>query len=295
MSICERLRRNDKTVLPIIKDSGDRKSVSPINVYATHATESHDSVKIASSLSLKPADAIKHDGGVCDALKIIRGSSMARLKLGIYKNYLAFTMLLRVVSVSLALLSANFDLLLSTTMILVSGLLCDILALLSISCSKGVPVKPRNTAADTKILLSPALMISFAFAGVTAAISIWVLSKILLNVGILSALSAPLFVMYSIISMEISALGGFLLMLFMRSRRRSFNYCYTIVFAYLLSILFIQSKLPESVYNYLNQLGIYRIELRLLPYIAIVSIVSFLMVILIAKLLTTFTSSKKIG
>lgn len=286
-----RLIKNGRKVLPIIKDSSDRRDVSPLNVYATDGN-SYDSVRISSALSLQKADSASHEGGLFDALKMIRGSSIARLKLGIYKNYLSFSMFARIIAVCVPLMLGKSALMMSTVMILLSGFLCDAAALFSLMFARGIPVKPQNAASDANKLFSAALFVSFAIAGsLTSAASLLTVGM-LLSVGKLTATSAPLFVLYSVIVSQISALGAFLIILNKRSKRKGGNWFYLSCAAATLIILILQSLLSDKICAIIAAWGFVKINSSLLPYLLISVIVSITAVLIIARLLTVSAANR---
>ncbi len=286
-----RLIKNGRKILPIIKDSSDRRAIAPLNVYATDGN-SYDSVRISSSLSLRYADSASHEGGLFDALKMVRGSSIARLKLGIYKNYLSYSMFMRIVAVCFPLILGRSAMTMSTIMILLSGFLCDAAALFSLMFARGIPVKPQNAAADANKLFSTALFVSFAIAGSLASATSMITVELLLSVGRLTSSSAPQFIMYSLIVSQISALGAFLVILNKRSKRKGVNWFYLLCAACVMIVLFLQSLLPDKVYVTLTAVGFAKVAGALLPYLLISALVSVTVVLIIARLLTVFSSAR---
>lgn len=286
-----RLIKNGRKILPIIKDSSDRKAVSPLNVYATSGN-SYDSIRISSSLSLREADSVTREGGLYDALKMVRGSSIARLKLGIYRNYLSFSMFVRIVAVCLPLILGKTALMMSTLMILLSGFVCDAVALVSLMMASGIPVKPKNAASDANKLFSSALFISFAIAGAITASVVLLITDVLLATGKLTSLVAPGFVMHSINAAQIFATGALLLILNKRSKRKKINWCYLLCTAVSSALLILQSRLSDKVYSFFNLLGFYKLSFNQLSYILISASAGVITVLIISALLSAFSSSR---
>lgn len=290
-NLTDRLIRNGRKILPIIKDSADRRGVAPVSVYAVHSVESYDSVKISASLSIQPSDADTFKGGVSDILKMIRGACMARLKLGVYKNYLAFSVFLRAVAVCCSLLFGKSGSYITSLMILSMGFVCDAIAVVSLMMLKGIPFKPKEVASDAKVMFSPTLFLFFSIAGVVSGIAIFAMTEILMNLGKLSMISASLFLSYSITFSQVISLGGFLVILNKRSRQSTLNWGYFLFLALLSSFLILQNYIPDTFYNFLRVLNIVRIDLYLLPFIVAISLFTLIVVILIAKLLSSFSES----
>ena len=153
---------------------------------------------------------------------------MARLKLGVYKNYLAFSMFLRAVAICCAMLIGRAGSGITTLMILSMGFLCDGIAVLSLMMSKGIPVKPKDAVLDAKTLFSPTLFLFFSIAGTISGITAYAVTETLISLGKLPLLCAPSFFSYVIIFSQVVSLGGFLVILNMRSRRRALNWAYLI-------------------------------------------------------------------
>ena len=291
-ALTSRLLSNSRRVLPIIRESADRRAVSPLRVYATQMNDSHDSVIISSSLSLRPADSESRQGGLYDALTLIRGCSMARLKLGVYKNYLAFSTFFRIAAVCGSLMLGNSGYYLNSLMILILGFLCDSVALLSLMASKGIPVNPKAAVADSKMMFSPSLFAFFSAAGLLSgalALITCELSPMIANLP--AAATASMLTLTGIVT-QIFAIGGFLIILNKHSRRAAFNWFY--ICALLISGAFavLQSFTGEAMFNRLHSLNIFRIDISALPFVAICAVISLGCVILISALLSKFSGSK---
>ena len=288
-TIIDRLLRNGRKVLPIIKDSVDRRAISPISVYATHSTESYDSIRISSSLSLQEADANHHKGGLFDTLKMIRGASIARLKLGVYRNYLAFSMLLRSVAICCSLLFGKSGSNISSVAIIFSGIICDAIAMIALMTSKGIPVRPQEAASDAKLMFSSTLFLLFSIIGALSGIAIFVITEVLIALGKIPLQCSSMFICYAIVLSQIASLGGFLVILNKRTRRKALNWAYVLLFVIVLGFLILQSYLPDSYFASLAFLNVVRVDYSLIPSVSLISLVPLLFVLLISKLLSSFS------
>jgi hypothetical protein len=286
--LTDRLLRNGRKILPIIKDSADRKGISQLSIYATHSTKSFDSIKISSSLSIQPVGAEERKGGIFDVLKMIRGASMARLKLGVYKNYLAFSMILRAVAICGSLLFGRSGSGITSLMILFACFFFDAIAVLSLMSSRGIPVKPKEAVSDSKVVFSATLFAFFLIAGIISGIALYAVTEILITVGKLPQTSATAFLMYSLMLSQVVSLGGFLVILNKRSRRVGLNWIYLTALLLVSAFMITQSFLPE---NLLNSLGLAQLSVNLIPFAVLCSLLSLLAVLLISGLLSSFADS----
>lgn len=287
-----RLLANGRKVLPVIKDSADRRLISPLSIYATHYTDSNDSVKISSSLSLTTADSSTHKGGLFDALKTIKGCYTARLKLGVYKNYLAFSMFFRIMAVCSSLMFGKSGIHLTSILVLFMGFLCDSVALISIMQSKGVPVTPKSAATDAKILHSTSFLAFFSIAGAISGIVLFALTEVLIKSGNLPIAVSSCFLTYTTVLSLLFSLVVFLQILNRNSRVEAFNWCYIIILLLFVASLIIQSFCGDSVYFAVNSLNIYRVNLSLLPFVAIFAFVSFTILWVISRVVFLLSDSK---
>ncbi len=292
--LTDRLTRNGRKILPVIKDSVDRSAISPLSVYAVHSTESYESVKISASLSIQPADSDVRKGGIFDILKMIRGSSMARLKLGMYKNYLAFSMLLRTVAVCCSLLIGKSGTNLTSINILSMGFVCDAIALISFMMSKGIPVKPKEAAWESKVMFSSTLFLFFLIAGAVSGVAIFATTEVLLSLEKLQLITSSMFLSCSIVFSQVVSLGGFLVLLNKRCRRRTLNWFYLLILIALTAFMIVLNLLSGDMYKILSPFNIYRMSIDMFPFIALISLFSLVSVLFITKLLSSiFCTSNK--
>lgn len=286
--LVERLLKNGRRILPIIKDSADRRAASPLKEYAT-SDSSYDSVRISSSLALRAAESETHEGGLYDALKMVRGSSTARLKLGIYKNYLAFSMLLRIVAVCFPLISGKTDLLMSTVMILLTGFLGDAAALFSIMTAHGIPVSPTSAATEASKLFSSSLFVSFGIAGAVSSAAVLITANALISVGRLIPNAGALFIAFGAAFAQIAALGACISMLSKSSIEMRFNWAYLLSVALTLGTAAICVYLPEGA---TAALGLIKLDPGVLPMLLIPACAGAASVLLISRLLTSFSAPR---
>ena len=288
-----RLLSNSRKVLPVIKESADRRAVSPLRVYATHVTDSNDSVIISSSMSLRPADAANRRGGLLDALDLIRGCSMARLKLGVYKNYLAYSMFYRVAAVCGALMFGECGKYLSSVMILTLGFLCDSIALLAVMASKGIPVNPSDAVSDSKVMFSSSLFTFLSVAGLLSGAATYGISEFSpIWAGISVASTASMLTLSGIFS-QIFALGGFLIILNKRSNKPAVNWFYLAALFVVCALSVFQSFAGERVFSLLQLLNVSRIPLSALPFSLACAALSIASVLLISRLLSITSNPKR--
>lgn len=290
-TISKRLADNSKKVLPIIKDSANRSDVSPYSgVYATHAQTSYDSVKIASSVSIMPNSSSDKRGGLSDALRVVQACSMAFLKLGIYKNYLVFSSLLRIFSVCLPIVFGHSLNVISPIALFVCGFFCDFAALISIAYSGGVPVKAKNTVSETQKLfyLSTSALTSFCSLILSAVIlcTIGYMTK----GGIVASNSASFFISILIITVQIASLGGFLLILRGKTRSHKFNFSYFLIFVIVLSAVVTLVLVPDLafLFNFTAPLP------AILPYIVAVGGIAFVLIVIIIGNLSSFGANNRL-
>lgn len=290
--ITQRLCTLGKKVLPIIKDSANRSAVSPLYMYATHQYESFDSVKIASSLNLKPADSQTHSGGLADAVSAVRGSAIARLKLGVYKNYLIYSSFVRITSVAIPMLIGKASYLMTALMILLSGFVCDYLALFIIMYTKRIAVRPKSILSESKRMFSPSLAICSAVGAFVAALTSSVICRILVSTNQLPLEAAPTYMMISCMAVQFLALGGFLVILKKHTRSGGINLLYYLIIIVSLSLLLLQKCLPTLFCEFLVKIGFSQISIAVLPYIAISAFVAFIIVSLIIGKIASFAATK---
>jgi hypothetical protein len=290
-ALTARLIANSRNVLPIVKESADRRAVSPLRVYATLANDSHDSVIISSSISLRPADAETRRGGLADALDLIRGCSMARLKLGVYRNYLAFSTFFRIAAVCGALMFSTSGKYLSSVMVLIMGFLCDAVALFSIMASKGIPVNPKVAVADSKQMFSPSLCTSFAVIGFISGIVALVTSELAPRFSILPVASTASMLTLSAIVSQIVAIGGFLIVLNKHSKRATHNFFYIVTFIALCAFVVFQAYGGGIIFASVQPLNIFSIDISALPFAALSALVALGGILLISRLISTFSGS----
>lgn len=286
-AISKRLSENSKKVLPIIKDSANRRDTSPYNIYATHSQKSFDSVKIASAVSIIPTVSDKR-GGLADALKVVQACSMAFLKLGVYKNYLIFSAVLRILTLCIPLIAGYHDNVLNPISLLICGFFCDFAALLSIAYSKGIPVKAKNTVTETRKLFYPSTSFISAFCSLILSIIILCTVGYLTKTNALFATEASIYIAVFVFAVQIAALGGFLLILHGRTRAHKFNFMY-------FSILLITLLCIAGFFfaNIAASIGLASPNPVILPYLFAVAAVSAIVIVLIVGNLSAFSSSKR--
>jgi len=288
-AISKRLADNSRKVLPIIKDSANRHDVSPFNIFATHARSSFDSVRIASALNIVP-DISPSSGGLSDALKAIQACSMAFLKLGIYKNYLIFSAILRILAVLIPLALGYVNNVLSPIALLICGFFCDFASLLSIAYFRGIPVKAKNTISETQKLFYPATSILSAFCAVIVSIVVLFSIGYLTKTEMILAADANIFASIFVLFAQMAALGGFLLILHGRTRAHKFNYCFFfILLSALLANAFIicLPKVSTQVFSAIPNIGV-------LLYILGAAVVSLILIVILIGSLSSFSSSKHV-
>ena len=290
--LVQRLYTNGRKLLPIIKDSANRRAITPNAVFATHQLESFDSVKIASSLNLKPADSHTRSGGLSDALKAVRASAIARLKLGVYKNYLFFSSFVRITSVSIPMLLGKNSYLMTTLMVLLSGFICDYLALLVIMHTKRIAVRPKDTLSEAKKLFSPSLALFSAVGAFCSSLASLVICRILVSLNKLTHTAAPTFIMISCIVILLISCGGFVVVLKKRTRSGGINFTYYLILALGVCLLFLQKAIPDSLLNWLGKIGFSQISDAVFPYFLIPAAIALVSIVLIIGSMATFASSK---
>lgn len=289
--LTKRLCANGKNVLPVIKDSANRQAVSPLSVYATHQLNSFDSVKIASSLILKPAVSRTRSGGLADALKTVRESAIARLKLGVYKNYLLYSSFVRITAVAIPMLIGKASYLMTALMVLLTGFICDYLALLVIMHTKRIAVRPKSILSESKRLFSPSLALFSVAAAFLSALTAVVICGILVSTNKLSVTAAPTFIMISCIAVQYLALGGFITVLSKHTRPGGINFLYYLILIAGVGLLFLQSAIPQAFFAPFAKAGFSQISMAVFPYIAVSAIVAFVSVALIGKI-ASFDTAK---
>lgn len=291
--LIKRIHASKNEPIYILKDASDHNLIPADSVYAIHDTASHDTVKIGASLSLQPADAFAHSGGLADALNLIKRSAMSFLKLGVYRNYLIFSLFMRVFCVCLPMLFANAVVSMSSTMILFSGFFCDYLALLAVMYSNGLPVRPKDTVEDAKRLFSPSLYVLYACSAMISAGTALFMDVKLTSSGLLTPEAAPWFMMYALIAANMLSLGGLLPVMMKKARRFTFNFVYLAQFILMLMLLVAQSCIPEGICDTLSRFGFATVSIGALPYLCIVALIAFLSSFVIGRLLSAITSFGK--
>ncbi len=285
-TLLERLKKYGKTVLPIIRDSVNRQTVAAEKIYAVHDVESYDSVKLNASVILRPADAIEHRGGLIDAFNIVKHSSMAWLKLGIYRNYLLFSLFLRLTCVGSVMVFGDAHMTLSSVMILFAGFLTDYIALFSVMYAKSIPVRTSETAENAERLYSHSLIYLWALSALSSSVSAVIIANHLISINRMALLAGKWFVFCSLIAASVISLGAFLLILTKQARKFAFNYVYMTVVLVTAIWLFLQSRLPDAVFEVLSRSGITKIDLGLIPWLLIPGAISFICILLVNRLLS---------
>ena len=279
-TITKRLADNSRKVLPIIKDSANRYDVSPFNVYATTSEFSLDSVKISSSLNIIPHNGKNKIGGLRDTLKLVLSSSMAFLKLGIYKNYLIFASFLRIFTVLLPLMFGYSFNILTPTSILLCGFFSDFAALFSISYFKGIPVKAQNAVSETKKMFSLSSALISAFISLFVSATICCVTGYLVKTEAILAADAYLTVSGLVMIASIAAIGGFLLLLRGRTRGHKINICYLLIVIFVLLFAVAEIMFPGFVIS----IDLISFKTATLPYFAVVSSLTLISVVILGNI-----------
>lgn len=289
-AIAKRLADNSRKVLPIIKDSANRYDVLPYNIYATHVRESLDSVKIASSLSIVPNIAEKETGGIADALKAVQASSMAFLKLGVFKNYLVFSAFLRIFTIGLPLLFGYSSNIVSANALLLCGFFSDFAALFSIAYFCGVPVNAKNALAETKKLFYLSSSLISVFCALISSVLILCTMGYLVRTDVLSFKNASTVISIFLLVTSVISILGFLLILRSKTRDHKINICYMVILAF----LFLASAGIFFVPDMAVLTGVVSLKLAVIPYIAASSVLTLIIVVLLIGNLSSFSSKKQI-
>ncbi len=265
-----------KHVLPVLKDLSDKNAILPANVYGTHSEISSECIKYNSSLSLRPADSEKMSGGVKDVLTNIINSRQALLKLNLFKRYLTFATIFRIAGIVLAFLSNAGGKNMSALMILLSGLLSDGTAFLTISKSKEVKYCLDKNSERILIAL-------FAVIGFLSALASHITVSILLNGGFILSTNTQMVQFFLSLFTQLIAIGVFLLPSDSTIGKVRFNiYYFLIVTAYCIYIL-VQNWLPDEIFSALAALAASRIELKILPALFIPGILAVVFIFMIVK------------
>ncbi len=291
--LIERLVKYGKDILPIIRDSTNRQNISPESLYAVHDSESFDSVKIGASVTLTPADTATKSGGLIDVFNIIKRSSMAYLKLGVYRNYLLLSLFMRAFAVCLPLLIGNPALVMTSVMILFSGFLTDYAALFGIMCAGGLPVRPSDTAEEAGKLFSHSLIYVYAFSALISSGAAVLISNRLITSGMLAVSAAPWFIMYSLIFADLLSLGAFLIILMKRARRFSFNYVFIAEVLLFAAWMYMQSGISHEWILKFSEFGFDVINIAQVPFMLISGVLSFVFVLVIGRILSVGTPIRK--
>lgn len=286
-AISKRLSENSKKVLPIIKDSANRHDTSPYNIYATHSRKSFDSVKIASAVSIIPTVTDKR-GGLADVLKAVQSCSMAFLKLGVYKNYLIFSTVLRILTLCIPLITGYYYNALNPISLLICGFFGDFAALLSIAYSKGIPVKAKNTITETKKLFYTSTSFISTFCALILSLIILCTVGYLTKKDVILATDASFYISIFVFAVQIAAVGGFLLILHSRTRAHKFNFLY-------FSVLILLTLCVVGCFftNLVALIGVIAPNLIVLPYLGAITAVSAIIIVLIVGNLSSFSASKR--
>ncbi len=278
--LLDSLRSKNKNVLSIIKDSSHRSLIYPDDVYAVHDTESYDSVRVGASVNLINPDADSGEGGLLDALNIIKRSAMANLKIGIYRNYLFLSVFIRMLTVVLPIVFDITTISMTSVMILLSGFISDFLAIIAVMQCKGLPVSPQETARDTAILYSKQILILYAaLAFIISGVSSFMTNEMYIS-GILTVSNAPIFLMISTMFSNMLSLGALLIILMKHSRKFSFNFAFVIEFLLLIVLAVFQSPACQWFEN--DKMPV--VELKAIVFVLIPSIISFAGVLLVDKI-----------
>ncbi len=288
-ALIKRLKSFYGNTFYIIKDSANKLAIGDDSVYAIHNTASHDTVKIGASLSLRPVDATSHIGGLTDALDLVKRSAMSYLKLGVYRNYLIFSLLIRVICVCVPILFDFPAPSMSSAMIIIGSFMCDYLALLAFMYSNGLPVRPKDTVDDAKRLFSRSLYAIYALFAAFSAGSILFIAFKLFESGMLTPESSPWFVMYAFIASSVASVGALSVVLMKRARRFAFNFAYTLEVLFIVALLITQAYLPDSFFTNLSFLSISRVGIFALLFTLIPAVISFVSVLTIDKLLQSMS------
>ncbi len=271
-----RLKNAGRRVLPIIKDSAHRRETSTQAVYATHADYSLDSVRLSSSLCLKHTDAQEKSGGLFDCILSILGSTMARLKLGIFKNCLVVAIFMRLLSIYPAILLGYHSILPSSPIILLLGLTFDAVAMSIISSHKGIPVRASDTSLDAERMFSAPVSIVYTLVGSISGLCIVFLTHALELSTVISTSFAPVFFSYAIVFSQIAVLGAFIIIMKKKVRSSSFflRFSLLVLFASVLPIV------NHYLGTFISSLSFLRVEPVKLLFLLIPIIVSFALVLL---------------
>lgn len=281
--IADNLTASGRKLLPVIKDLPHKTAILPNTVYATHNVASYESVRYNSSMTVRPADAEKRSGGLADALQNIRNSFYTRYKLQMFKYYLTFATVFRMSLVVMTMISHSQIAAIPAWMILISGLLTDFVALLAVSSAKcGGNLNIKHSKVVSNII--------FAGIGICIAVVTHITVCILVNVSFITAINSPVFVFYASIIVQLFALGAFLLKLNDRINIFSLNYCYILSMMACWIYLVSQNWFSNDLYNKLKELSYAKVELRLLPFLLIFGVLSFVLIFLLDKLFTRLSN-----
>lgn len=291
--IVSRLKRSNHRILPIIKDSAQKHDILPITHYATHSIDSHDTTKLATSITLKPSEADSQTGGISDALRIIRGSSLARIKLGAYKNFLIFSCVSRLSIVVLPMILGFANHVMSAFSILLSGFLCDFIALIVLMYASGKPIMLKHSAAEAKRLFSGTFAFLYAGLGAIASLISVFMSIFLTESKALPLGSASTFLTISLVGAQLSALAGLLLILRSKTRDSRVNYVYLISLFGVVTLVYLLTVIPEDISVIISHIGLTRLDAKLLPYALPASLIVLLGSLIINKLISVFSTRNR--
>lgn len=272
-------RYNDagKRVLPIIKELADKSAILPLNVYATHSDFSSECVKYTSSLSLRNADSEASCGGVKDSFESIKNSRRAFYKTNVFKRYLTFATVFRIVFVMLALLSDSAVRNASALMILLSGLLADGAALLAVLKSKEGAYTLNRYSERVPVLL-------FAAAGMLVALASHITVCVLTNGNFILPENVQTVQLYLSLLTQLIGVGVFILTPINKICKSDFNIYYFLTLIAFVAYVFIQNWIPNEVFSALSPLAFSRMDLRILPPLFIPGALSFVLISLIGKI-----------
>ncbi len=279
--LVKRYNDNGKNVLPIIKELSDKSVILPFNIYGTHSDFSSECIKYTSSLSVRSADSENMSGGIKDALTNIRNSRQALLKLNLFKRYLTFAAIFRIACVIFALLSNSAAKNMSALMILLSGLLSDGAALLTIQKAKDVSYSLNKNSERILVFL-------LAVAGMLTALASHITTNVLLNGNFILLTDIQTVRFFLSLLAQLIGIGAFLLTPDIKTCKSHFNIHYFFVITASCIYVFVQNWIPDEFFAILSTLAVSKIELNLLPVLFIPGILSFILISLTGKISQRF-------
>lgn len=219
----------NKNVLPVLSDSSQLKCVASTGITSSVAGASQDSVGVCSSIKFSRPDSNNKNNAITAIRSTVISCGSAMLKLRMYSEYLLISATLRLSAVIFPLIFGVDISIPSVLTLLITGLFGDLVGLLVISSSRGVPESRNVISVKETGMVTTLRRFAMTVSGILSGLFVFVTAQLFLTSGIIEEEIMGWYTFCAIAFSQLSLIGTLFIRWKRRGCRKVFNLIYPLV------------------------------------------------------------------